>query len=100
MLETEFDRRFSDFKSCELQFRLFTSPLSIDIEIVDENLQMELIEIQCDSLLKQKCMKVGIPDFYTYLSVDRFPKMLSFVTRILAVRKHLFMRATIFFNEK
>lgn len=85
LLETEFDRRFSDFKSCELQFRCFTSPLSIDIEIVDENLQMELIEIQCDSLLKQKCMEVGIPDFYTYLSVDRFPKMLSFVTRILAM---------------
>ncbi|KZC15100.1 General transcription factor II-I repeat domain-containing protein 2 [Dufourea novaeangliae] len=85
LLETEFDRRFSDFKSCELQFRLFTSPLSIDIEIVDENLQMELIEIQCDSLLKQKCMEVGIPDFYTYLSVDRFPKMLSFVTRIMAM---------------
>ncbi|XP_067125213.1 general transcription factor II-I repeat domain-containing protein 2-like [Centruroides vittatus] len=40
LLETEFDRRFSDFKSCELQFRLFTSPLSIDIETVDENLQM------------------------------------------------------------
>ncbi|XP_067123999.1 nose resistant to fluoxetine protein 6-like [Centruroides vittatus] len=45
-LELEFNRRFSDFKSCELQFRLFTSPLSIDIETVDENLQMELIEIQ------------------------------------------------------
>ncbi|XP_067132424.1 general transcription factor II-I repeat domain-containing protein 2-like [Centruroides vittatus] len=85
LLETEFDRRFSDFKSCELQFRLFTSSLSIDIETVDENLQMELIEIQCDNLLKQKYMDVGIPDFYTYLSVDRFPKMLSFVTRILAM---------------
>ncbi|GFU54709.1 general transcription factor II-I repeat domain-containing protein 2 [Trichonephila clavipes] len=64
----EFDRIFSDFKSCELQFRLFASPLSIDIELVDENLQMESIEIQCDSLLKQKCMEVGIPDFYTFTS--------------------------------
>ncbi|XP_067121590.1 general transcription factor II-I repeat domain-containing protein 2-like [Centruroides vittatus] len=57
LLETEFGQRFSDFKSCELQFRLFTSPLSIDIETVDENLQMELIEIQCDNLLKRKYME-------------------------------------------
>ncbi|GFY35651.1 general transcription factor II-I repeat domain-containing protein 2 [Trichonephila clavipes] len=85
LLEIEFDRRFSDFESCESQFRLFTSPLSIDIELVDENLQMELIEVQCDSLLKQKCMEVGIPDFRTYLSTDRLPKMLSFVTRIMAM---------------
>ena len=47
LLEMEFDRRFSHFKSSELQFCLFTSPLSIDIEIVDEHLQIELIEIQC-----------------------------------------------------
>ncbi|GFW08400.1 general transcription factor II-I repeat domain-containing protein 2 [Trichonephila clavipes] len=85
LLEIEFDRRFSDFKSCELQFRLFTSPQSIDIELVDENLQMELIEVQWDSLLKQKCMVLGIPDVYTDLSIDRFPKMLSFVTRIRAM---------------
>ncbi|GFT13234.1 general transcription factor II-I repeat domain-containing protein 2A [Trichonephila clavipes] len=66
-------------------FHLFTSPLSIDIELVDDNLQMELIEIQCDSLLKQTFMEVGIPDFYAYLSIDRFPKILSFVTRIMAM---------------
>lgn len=46
---------------------------------------MESIEIQCDSLLKQKCMEVGISDFYIYLSVDWFPKMLSFVMRILTM---------------
>ena len=63
---------------------------------------MEFIEIQCDSLVKQKCMEVGIPDFYTYLSVDRFPKILSFVTRILVMfgSTYLCEQPHIFFNEK
>lgn len=96
LLETEFDRRFSDFKNCELQFRLFTSPLSIDIEIVDENLQIELIEMQCDSLLKQKYTEVGIPEFYTFLLADRFPKVLSFVTRILAMFRSTYLCEQLF----
>lgn len=31
-------KRFLDFKKYENQFRLFTSSLSIDVEIVDKNL--------------------------------------------------------------
>lgn len=46
---------------------------------------MELIEIQCDTILKQKYIDVGIPDFYNYLSADRFPNMLCTVRRILAM---------------
>ena len=46
---------------------------------------MELIDIRCDSLLKQKYMEVGIPKFYTYLSGDRFPKTHHFVMRILSM---------------
>jgi hypothetical protein len=96
LLETEFDRRFSDFKKCELQFRLFTSPFATDIELVDDSLQMELIEIQCDSLLKQKYTEVGIPEFYNYLSATRFPKLISFVMRILAMFGSTYMCEQLF----
>ena len=47
-------------------------------------------------LLKQKCMEVGIPDFYTNLSVDRFPKMFSFVTRILAMFGSIYLFKQLF----
>lgn len=41
LLETEIYRRFSDFNSYEVQFRLFTS----SFDMVDEKLQKELIDI-------------------------------------------------------
>ena len=85
LLENEFEKRFLDFKKCENQFHLFTSPVSIDVETVEDNLQLELIEIQCDSILKQKYMEVGIPNFYNYLSVDRYPNVLCVIRRILAM---------------
>lgn len=50
LLETGFERRFLDFKKSENQFNLFISPLTIDVETVDENIQMEINETQCDSI--------------------------------------------------
>ena len=52
-------------------FALSTWPLSYDFGEVYEPMQMELIEMQCDSVLKEKLHKTGIPTFYTCLS-DRF----------------------------
>lgn len=43
-----------DFNKYENQFQIFTSPLAVDVETVDENLQLGLIKIQCDFVLKQK----------------------------------------------
>lgn len=66
---------FSDFKICEVKFHLLTSFISIDIEIVDENVQLKVVDNICDSLLKENCMIHRIPEFCTYLSVHRFPKL-------------------------
>ena len=38
---------------------------------------MELVELQCDSILKQKYAEVEIPEFYTFLSRERFPRLLA-----------------------
>lgn len=84
-LENEFERRFLDFQGCKDEFHLFTSPLAIDVDTVKESIQMELIEIQCDSVLKQKYADVGIPEFYNYLTADRFPNVLHTIRRILAM---------------
>lgn len=85
LLKNEFERRFLDFSKCETQFQIFTSPLSVDVETVEENLQLELIELQCDSILKQKFMEVGVPKFYTYLPSDQFPKLLLLAKQVLAM---------------
>jgi hypothetical protein len=47
-LRIEFEERFFDFKFLEIQFYLFTSIFSMNIDTVPKNMQLEIIEIQCD----------------------------------------------------
>jgi len=69
----------------EPQFSLFSTPFAVDVESVPVELQMELVELQCDTILKQKYTEIGIPDFYTYLSRTHFPKLLDAAARIMAM---------------
>lgn len=57
----------------------------MEIDNVTDDLQMELVELQCDTILKQKYADVGIPDFYQYISEERFPKLFSASARILGM---------------
>jgi hypothetical protein len=53
LLREELDERFQDFKIMEPEF-MFAFPLKADIEKAPENLQMELINLQCDTNLNLK----------------------------------------------
>ena len=57
---------------------------------------MELIEIRCDSLIKENYMKVENPEFHTYLPAERFPRMRCFVMRILAMFESTYLCEQIF----
>ncbi len=81
----QFDVRFTDFEVLQPQFRLFSMPFAVEIDSVPEELQMELVELQCDTLLKQKYAEVEISEFYTFLSRERFPKLLTAAARIIAM---------------
>ena len=83
-LNNDFENRFKDFKSCENDFSLFTAPFSFDIQKADSNIQMELIEMQCDSILKDKYNEIGIPEFFSHLP-SQYSKMRQFAARILAM---------------
>uniref|UniRef100_A0A8C8WP60 SPIN-DOC-like zinc-finger domain-containing protein n=1 Tax=Panthera leo TaxID=9689 RepID=A0A8C8WP60_PANLE len=72
-LKMEFQKRFFDFKHYENELVLFSSPFSINIDRVNEELQMEVIELQCNTVLKTKYDDIGIPEFYKYLSKS-YPK--------------------------
>ena len=81
----QFDIRFAEFKVLQPQFQLFSSPFAVQIDDVTEELQMELAELQSDTILKQKHADVGIPKFYSFLSRERFPRLLSATARIIAM---------------
>lgn len=51
---------------------------------VPEELQMELIELQCNTPLKEKFSTVGVDLFYRHLGLT-FPKMTAFASKLLSM---------------
>ncbi|XP_001494185.1 general transcription factor II-I repeat domain-containing protein 2 isoform X1 [Equus przewalskii] len=83
-LKTEFQKRLSEFKLYESELTLFSSPFSMKIESVPEALQMEVIDLQCNTVLKTKYDKVGIPEFYRYLW-SSYPRYKTHCAKILSM---------------
>ena len=65
--------KFCEFRAIGPQFSLFSTPFTVDAESVPVELQMEVVNLQCDSIVKQKYTEIGIPDFYKFLSRAHFP---------------------------
>lgn len=84
-LLADFDSRFKDFQCLEVDFKLFATPFSVDVDTVKPELQMELVDMQCDTILKEKYHSVGVPAFYTYVDAKHFPQLRSAAIRILAM---------------
>ncbi|KAJ8377599.1 hypothetical protein AAFF_G00255570 [Aldrovandia affinis] len=81
-LPEEFRRRFKDCHPSEDAITLFAQPFSVEADTVPEELQMQLIEFQSDSWLKQNFDKVPLNEFYKFASSEKYPaigtqKMLS-----------------------
>ncbi|XP_007940687.1 general transcription factor II-I repeat domain-containing protein 2-like [Orycteropus afer afer] len=83
-LKTEFQKRLADFKLYESELTLFSSPFSMKIDSVQEELQMEIIDLQCNTVLKTKYDKVGIPEFYKHLW-SSYPKYKRHCAKILSM---------------
>lgn len=58
-LRTEFARRFGDFEAQKKTFELLHNPFAIDVETAPVQMQMELIELQCNGTLKAKYDTAG-----------------------------------------
>ena len=73
-LREEFENRFHDFKENASSFEIFSRPFSIKPDDVPENLQMELVDFQCESNLKDKFNSSLLIDFYNnYVSREKYP---------------------------
>lgn len=71
----EFEQRFADFKKFEGDIALFTHPLTIAVESVKIDYQLELCDLQSDPFYKDRT-ETGI-EFFKLL-IERFPKLTNF----------------------
>ena len=72
-LITEFSQRFQDFSVIEKEIRVFLPPFLVDAAEVEERLQLELTEMQCDNSLENQQQLLSLPDFYQSLEKGKFP---------------------------
>ncbi|MCJ8731193.1 hypothetical protein PDJAM_G00196570 [Pangasius djambal] len=84
-LMTEFSQRFQDFSTIENDMKLFATPFMINAEEVEESLQLELIEMQCDDSLKNQHQLLSLPDFYRSLEEAKFPLMRRHAKRMMSL---------------
>ncbi|MEE6528815.1 hypothetical protein FKM82_017485, partial [Ascaphus truei] len=98
-LKTEFKKKFSDFKLYENELTLFSSPFSINIDSVNEELQMEVIELQSNTVLKTKYDDVGIPEFYKYPG-SSYPKYTNHCAEIQSMFGSTYVCEQLFFVMK
>ncbi len=84
-LHAEFCRRFTDFAKIESELELVSCPLSFDSEKAPPNTQLELIDMQCDSTLKEKFQTAPVNQFYASLGEFFFPNIKKHAQRILVL---------------
>ena len=67
-LDNEFGRRFADFQKLAAEFDILSSPFTTDFEEAPDAVQLELIDLQCDYILKEKFQSESIDKFYALLN--------------------------------
>lgn len=80
-----------------VSMKMFSSPFNIDVDTVPEGFQMEVIDMQNNTDLKNVFFSVNIENFYeSYVSPEKFP----FLTKNdVSDRKYVCLRTIIFNHE-
>ncbi|XP_067949502.1 EPM2A-interacting protein 1-like [Watersipora subatra] len=84
-LHGEFCRRFSDFEKIDKSLQSAACSLSQDPETAPEELQLELINLQSDPVLKEKFNFLKLNDFYATLNEAAFSHLWRTAQKMLAL---------------
>ena len=79
----EFGRRFADFQKLAAEFDILSSPFATDFEKAPDAVQLELIDLQCDSTLKEKFQSESIDKFYALLNASKFANLRKMAMKLL-----------------
>ncbi|XP_029448954.1 general transcription factor II-I repeat domain-containing protein 2-like [Rhinatrema bivittatum] len=81
----DFSLRFRDLEKIEKTLELVACPLACHYEEAPVELQLELIDLQCDPSLKEKCRSEKPAAFYASLSDTDFPKIREAAQKVLVL---------------
>ncbi|XP_077340548.1 general transcription factor II-I repeat domain-containing protein 2-like [Lithobates pipiens] len=84
-LAGEFKRRFQDFATIEKEISLFSFQFSVDPDDAPDQLQLELIELHCDSELCSRDQQLSLVNFYRQLDKSRFQEIRTLAKKMLSL---------------
>ena len=84
-LQEEFKSRFVDFVTHSEDFQLFGNSFSVDVDNIAESMQMEVIELKHNNILKEKFKDVGVEHFYAYDPQDTFSKLCPHAAKMMSL---------------
>ena len=84
-LDNEFGRRFADFQKLASEFDILSSPFTTDFKKAPDGVQLELIDLQCDSTLKEKFQSESIDKFYALLNASKFANLRKTAMKLLVL---------------
>nr|CAI5857681.1 unnamed protein product [Callosobruchus analis] len=85
MLKEEFDSRFLLSGEDKILFKFAENPFSVDANEMPTALQLELIDLQCSDLHKEKHRDGNLLEFYKCLDKNKFPNIIDTAQQILCL---------------
>ncbi|CAK1589281.1 unnamed protein product [Parnassius mnemosyne] len=84
-LQSQFSDRFGDFEKVSSKLKVFANPFSCDIEEVPSNLQMNMIDLQSNDVLKSTFYELkDLVKFYGSLPSD-FDELKKFAQQFITI---------------
>ncbi|CAM5164836.1 unnamed protein product [Natator depressus] len=84
-LKLQFQKRFSDLGVNAGEIWIFQNPFDCDLEKLPPELQMEVIDLQSNDLLKDKYKEGNLVEFYKCLPSDQYASVKNFVRGLMSV---------------
>ncbi|KII62992.1 hypothetical protein RF11_05772 [Thelohanellus kitauei] len=95
VLRNEFTKRLGDCKIMKNSFGIFRNPFSTNALTAPEEFQMEVVDIQYDSILKDNYSSVDAGIFYTFTG-QKCITLTAFSTRILEMLRTIYVCEQLF----
>ena len=83
-LPQQFEQRLQVFSELEKEFAVYRPPFTLKPSGMPDDIQLEIIDLQCDTNMKEKFASVGLDIFYQYL-LPGYPKLTSLAAKVLSM---------------